>query len=201
MGRPAKQANGVTNSDTNTKAVSTKYHHGDLHAAALNSARVAVAANGRGSLTMRSMATSLGVTHAALYRHYESIDALVDEVAAQWLGQLLVGDSTTQGNDTATQLVDRYVHAALAEPHLYHCAIESAAQRTPLAMKALTEVRDHAAKVFAADWPQDSTRVSVLRVMHTWGTMHGLLDLHRLGMIDLPDHQVANYILRTSLPR
>jgi AcrR family transcriptional regulator len=182
------------NASLTAQASPTKYHHGDLRTAALHAAAAAIAADGRDTLTIRALATSLGVTHAALYRHFESVDALIDEVAAHWLNQLVVPE-----NDTAKLLVDRYVCLAIQSPHLYRCSMDSAAQRLPLTSQALMNVRDLAAAVFAAAWPADSSRATMLRVMKTWGTMHGLLDLYRLGMIDLPGHKIADYIARTSL--
>lgn len=55
------------------------FHHGNLRQALVDAALAAPDIEG---LSLRQIATGLGVTAAAAYRHFESRDALLDEVAA-----------------------------------------------------------------------------------------------------------------------
>jgi AcrR family transcriptional regulator len=175
-------------------ALPSNYHHGDLRTAAMVAANVAIDTSGRSDLTIRSLAQTVGVSHAALYRHFPSIDVLVDEVAASWLSALV--DHT---DDLPEQFIARYARMAIGQPHLYRCAIECASNKQPRSSTAMTQLRDHAAEIFRRQFPNDSPGEIVLRVMRVWGTLHGLVDLHRLGMIALPEHHVVNYIARTAL--
>jgi AcrR family transcriptional regulator len=183
----------MTKGDDDT-APPSNYHHGDLRNAALAAASIALDASGRGNLTMRSLAHTIGVSHAALYRHFASMDLLVDEVAARWLSALV--DHT---DDAPEQFITRYARMAISQPHLYRCAIECASNKQPQASTVMSQLRDHAAKLFGGAFPNDSPGQIVLRVMRVWGTLHGLVDLHRLGMIALPERQVVPYITRTAL--
>jgi AcrR family transcriptional regulator len=62
---------------------STRYHHGSLHDAALEAAGKEIDAHGHVAFTMDRVAKRLGVTPAALYRHYKNRDAILRE----WLWQ------------------------------------------------------------------------------------------------------------------
>lgn len=54
-----------------------------LSAALVHEARLLVEAGGHEALNLRALAARLGVTQPAMYRHFESRDALLDAVAAQ----------------------------------------------------------------------------------------------------------------------
>lgn len=57
------------------------YHHGNLRAAALERAAQLAADGGTGALSLRQLARDLGVSPAALYRHFADKDALLDGLA------------------------------------------------------------------------------------------------------------------------
>jgi AcrR family transcriptional regulator len=69
-------------------ATNHKYRHGDVHGAALRAAREAVAADGAAALSLRAIARTIGVTHAALYRHFPDREALLVELGIDALQQL-----------------------------------------------------------------------------------------------------------------
>jgi AcrR family transcriptional regulator len=53
------------------------FHHGDLRAALVLAAFRAIERRGHESLTLRAVAQDVGVTQPAMYRHFESRDALL----------------------------------------------------------------------------------------------------------------------------
>jgi AcrR family transcriptional regulator len=59
------------------------YHHGDLGSAALSEALVVMAERGARGVTFAEVARRLGVSAAALYRHYAHPQALLAAVAAE----------------------------------------------------------------------------------------------------------------------
>lgn len=61
----------------------TSYHHGDLRNAALAAAREVVEQRGHDALVMRELASSLGVSIAALYRHFSDRNHLLLALADQ----------------------------------------------------------------------------------------------------------------------
>lgn len=64
------------------------YHHGNLRAAALERAAQLAADGGTGTLSLRQLARDLGVSPAALYRHFADKDALLDGLAQRALAAL-----------------------------------------------------------------------------------------------------------------
>ncbi len=60
------------------KKPASRYHHGDLRAALLGTAWNMVAKNGVDSLSLRSIADALGVSHAAPAHHFPDKHALLD---------------------------------------------------------------------------------------------------------------------------
>jgi AcrR family transcriptional regulator len=163
------------------------YHHGDLKVSALAFATKLVHDHGVEALTLRKLAEKAEVSHAALYRHFKDRNALLDEVAAQWL-RTLVGklNETT----TVAEALQTYVAYALSSKELYRLAFSMVASANALHTKtAMTELRDIAAKIFVVDgMSEDHVRDRVLAV---WSTMHGMIDLHWHGLIRARSQRAA----------
>lgn len=64
---------------------SKRYHHGDLYRALLEAA---VKAPDLEQISLRELASGLGVSAAAVYRHFDSREALLAELAAIGIAQL-----------------------------------------------------------------------------------------------------------------
>src|SRR5581483_7098288 len=64
------------------------YHHGDLGAALRDAARAILEEEVIAGLSLRSVARRAGVSHAAPYRHYANVDALLADVAAAGFAEL-----------------------------------------------------------------------------------------------------------------
>jgi AcrR family transcriptional regulator len=71
--------------------VTTKraYHHGDLRAAVLKAAAAEIERRGFETLSLRELASLIGVAHSAPYRHFADRDALLAALAAQGFAELL----------------------------------------------------------------------------------------------------------------
>ena len=69
-------------------STSERYHHGDLRRALIAAALRAVEREGLAGLTLRSIASDVGVSHAAVYRHFTDKQALVTAVAVEGVGAL-----------------------------------------------------------------------------------------------------------------
>jgi len=67
---------------------SDRYHHGDLRRALIAAALHVVEREGLAGLTLRRVASDVGVTHAAVYRHFKDKQALVTAVAVEGAGAL-----------------------------------------------------------------------------------------------------------------
>ncbi len=64
-------------------STSGRYHHGDLRRALIEAAVALVEREGTAGLTLRRVAGEVGVTHAAVYRHFKDKQALVDALAVE----------------------------------------------------------------------------------------------------------------------
>ncbi|NOX51786.1 MAG: TetR/AcrR family transcriptional regulator [Gammaproteobacteria bacterium] len=64
------------------------YHHGDLMAAIRSTALKFIAARGSVEFTMRELSADIGVTHGALYSHFNNKQALLEDLAVTSLQTL-----------------------------------------------------------------------------------------------------------------
>lgn len=100
------------------------YHHGNLKEALIEAARRFIAERGLGGFTLVDAAKLVGVTPAALYRHFRGREALVEEVAFRGYGQLaerlaraLAGPGTPL--ERFTRMGETYLDFAEKEPGYY----------------------------------------------------------------------------------
>ena len=100
------------------------YHHGNLKEALVEAARRFIAERGLGGFTLVDAARLVGVTPAALYRHFRGREALVEEVAfrgfkdlAERLGRALRGSGTPL--ERFTRMGEAYLTFAEQEPGYY----------------------------------------------------------------------------------
>ena len=102
------------------------YHHGNLKRALLDAALERIAAEGAPSFTLRELATRVGVTHPAAYRHFEDKRALLVAIALEGLAELeesLVRVAEEQRGAArsirVTEIVRAYVAFARTRPAHY----------------------------------------------------------------------------------
>jgi len=100
------------------------YHHGNLKEALIEAAQRFIAERGLGGFTLADAAKLVGVTPAALYRHFRGRDALVAEVAFRGFGQLaerLGRALQSQGTplERFTRMGEAYLAFAEQEPGFY----------------------------------------------------------------------------------
>jgi AcrR family transcriptional regulator len=91
------------------------YHHGNLRDAILAASASAIARDGIGGLSLRAIATDLGVSHTAFRRHFGSREGLLNALAVQgnrWLGDEL----RAAGKGSFRDVGVAYVRFALTRP-------------------------------------------------------------------------------------
>src|SRR3712207_651443 len=100
------------------------YHHGNLKEALIEAAQRFIAERGLGGFTLADAAKLVGVTPAALYRHFRGREALVAEVAfrgfsqlAERLGRALQSQGTPL--ERFTRMGEAYLAFAEQEPGFY----------------------------------------------------------------------------------
>ncbi len=101
------------------------YHHGDLRAALLAEAAAMIAEGGAASVTMRALGQRLGVSRAALYRHFADKTALLVAVAAAGFNRLsdrlqtLDAGTPRSSVERLRRMGEEYVRFALENPAHY----------------------------------------------------------------------------------
>jgi AcrR family transcriptional regulator len=92
------------------------YHHGNLRAAILAAAASVIARDGVGALSLRSIATDLGVSHTAFRRHFGDREGVLNALAVQGNRRLAeeLGAAATGGDFLEVGVA--YVRFALANP-------------------------------------------------------------------------------------
>ncbi|WP_394843598.1 TetR/AcrR family transcriptional regulator [Pendulispora brunnea] len=182
------------------KKAAGAYHHGNLREAIVAAATKIVNDEGPLELTIRSVAVQLGVTHAAVYHHFEdrtAILAAVAEAAFVQLGEAIALRQAALGETALERFAASglaYVSFAVKHPRLYGVMFgPEAAERH--AYPALAEA---AARVFellrgsiaasqkdgmVAEGSPDE------HALFAWSAVHGLASLivgRQLGQLQLP---------------
>lgn len=101
-----------------------RYHHGDLRQALIAGALTMVAEVGHHAVSLRDLARRLGVTHAAVYHHFGTRDALLVEVAASGFATLNkelsgVAERSSLPLDRLAAVTKTYAAFALSQASLY----------------------------------------------------------------------------------
>ena len=96
------------------------YHHGNLRETLLAAADVVLATKGAAGLTLRDVARAAGVSHAAPYHHFASLDDLLAAVATRGFDRLSEAMAPTVAvadtKERLLQIGEAYVRWALANP-------------------------------------------------------------------------------------
>jgi AcrR family transcriptional regulator len=122
-----------------TRKPASRYHHGDLRRALLEEALQMIHREGVAGLTLRGIGARLGVSRAALYRHFADKHALLMAVAAEGFRMLRVETAATFPADRQTvsafaDMAVAYVGFALRHPSHYRVMFGGSlddAQATP----------------------------------------------------------------------
>jgi AcrR family transcriptional regulator len=165
------------------------YHHGDLHGAALSAALELLEQGNVDAVSMRAVASKVGVTHRALYRWFPDREALLLELAATGFQRL--ADALGQPSDMIVQEVPPshfttcYLRFALSRPHLYRLSMSQS--RTSLALclrlkAATTAVIETCQRVLGSQF--EARRDDIITL---WALLHGLYDLYSNGLIAARD--------------
>ena len=96
-----------------------RYHHGDVRGEAVGAALGITEVDGPDAVTMRAVATAVGVDHRAIYRHFTDRDRLLAEVAAVGFRDLLSELVRSDGEAGLKRDFTASIRFALARPHLY----------------------------------------------------------------------------------
>lgn len=159
------------------------YHHGNLREDALRLAIAHIEEHGASTLSIRGLATALGTAHRALYNHFTDRAALLATIAEAGFQDLARQTETTQ---SASAFASAYLDFALSRHHLYNLMMSQSTDAMAANNGLNAAVQDLitiASRVLssAASGATQSRR----DVMRVWMLLHGGINLHTNGMLQL----------------
>lgn len=177
---------------TSDKPEKTSYHHGDLRTALVLHAVKLIHARGDLNFSLRDLATEIGVSHVAVYRHFADKAALLNAVAVHGFGLLAqaMRDAGEGWNrDPEQQLVRQgaaYVTMAVRYPGHFAAmfAPQTAKSGQSPELQAVAEVayqllaQTVARRLQATQLPSAHVHTEALRC---WALVHGLACLQLSG--------------------
>lgn len=184
------------------------YHHGDLKNALIQAGLTILSQEGIQALSLRKVAKSAGVSHAAPYAHFTDKQALVAAIAAEGYKKLYEQVSAVaqaNAHDPRAKLIETawaYVQFALQYPdhfkvtfsgvveheHDYPDYLEQAKKNFALMVEVVTACQAHHLL------PQGDTELLVIGI---WSGIHGLI--HLLLGNQLPGSALTRYSAREML--
>ncbi|HEU4412090.1 MAG TPA: WHG domain-containing protein [Polyangiaceae bacterium] len=180
------------------------YHHGDLRRAVLDAAVVILAELGVEGFTLREAARRVGVTHRAVYRHFEDKRSVLASVAEEGYRELeaemrgaIERSGACEPEDRLVVLCEGYVRFARRERARYQIMFGprlNADERFPAleaAVRGTLRVVSHELKLAGPDAPPLARRDAGITL---WSTVHGFASLHLAGRVPLSDRHVARYV-------
>ena len=161
------------------------YHHGDLRGALLDAGLRLLRARSVDSLSLRELAREVGVSAAAIYRHFPDKNALMAALAVEGLERLAkVQRQATRsaGGGKAGFLASgmAYVRFAVDNPALFRLVFSAAQQGDPLEAQpdsvsaALGDLRRHIEALMPEGSPGAERKAAAL---HAWALVHGIAQL------------------------
>lgn len=159
--------------------------------AIIETALTHIEAHGLDALSMRTLATDLGVTPNALYRYFPSKTelsfALSDEAGRILLTELQVAVQGLGMLDAVRATAQAYLHFARTRPALYaikmsHC--KSGGEEPPSHAQVWAFVLSFT-EGLDTRWDREDLALSL------WAALHGLVELNRADMLDGRDAQAT----------
>lgn len=186
------KTSGSTPHPVKKKQQSTAYHHGDLRAALLKAARKALEAGASEKISLKALATRLGVSQSAPYRHFSRRESLLAAVATDGFQQFQSEIHRASEADGPEPALERcclaYLSFSRRNPGLYRLMFASELlhrdQDEPLQQSAKLAFRELLARVQSAVPSQTPATAAWI-----WMTMHGLAMIEMAGLLLGPASQ------------
>lgn len=176
-----------------------QYHHGNLKSKLLEEAVTLISQDGLENLSLRRLATQCGVSHNAIYRHFDSKERLIDACRAYVMQELTrTLELTLSGLDeslpqTMEQLGTAYLDFYMRNPTYFSAYFRNASQKLTFSLEAIEgnyppfSVFRRVAVAIAEKQgiPQDEARWRFLRY---WTMLNGMFAMWISSNVELPEN-------------
>ena len=163
------------------------YHHGNLRETLLAAADAVLARQGATGITLRDVAKAAGVSHAAPYHHFASLDEMLAAVAergfAQLAGAMAVPAGESDPRERLLQICEAYVNCARSHPAQFRLMFGPLLARKHEFPALKTAAEGAFAQLLAASTALDAGRGPELALLG-WSLAHGLSNLLIDGAFD-----------------
>jgi len=203
------------------------YHHGDLKEALISSARKILTEQGADALSLRAIASDVGVSHMAPYAHFKNKKVLFQSIAAGGFRELsdkmlLDSQDLSKAQDLILAYGATYVEFALDNPQLYRLMLgqventgrrnQSVSNQTDLGISLMSPVVSSELEVsstrpfrllhdaFARANKQDNDIQVKAQAVGAWAMVHGMAALIIEGHFTIPDTMsVKDFLTMTAV--
>lgn len=163
------------------------YHHGNLRETLLAAADAVLARQGATGITLRDVAKAAGVSHAAPYHHFASLDEMLAAVAERGFAQLAMAMAAPAGEsdprERLLQICEAYVNCARSHPAQFRLMFGPLLARKHEFPTLKTAAEGAFAQLLAASTALDAGRGPELALLG-WSLAHGLSNLLIDGAFD-----------------
>jgi AcrR family transcriptional regulator len=186
----------------NIKPEKRGYHHGDLRAALIDTGMRLIEFSEADQLSLRQVAREVGVSAAAVYRHFPDKDAFLAALAEEGLNRLGAAQRQAAadvgyGSEGFNASGRTYVRFALKHPALFKMIMSHTPQVDHFAANAdsvsspMRWLRSSVAALAPEEATPEQLRSAALRA---WSKVHGLAMLMLDGQIE-PDDSLIEAVL------
>lgn len=153
------------------------YHHGNLRNELIGKAIQIIETYGPGSINLRDLSNSAGVSRAAPYRHFENKAHLLTAVAARGFQLLEEACANTPQAIPADKLKDicrKYLKFAVSNPGLYAVMFDPERFRHPVRdeLRSASDGAFSKLEAILLDFPDKTP--ALLNAGAVWAMVHGL---------------------------
>lgn len=163
-----------------TDTTKAPYHHGDLPAALLRSARTMLEEDGIASLKLRAVTRHAGVSATAAAPHFGNLTGLLSALAAEGFAELADAMSPERASERR-DIALAYVRFAIANPGLFTLMFRSdAIDRQDAGLQtASARAFDRLSSLASAG----QTKSRAATMVGLWGKVHGVAVLAVDGLL------------------
>jgi AcrR family transcriptional regulator len=160
------------------------YHHGDLKRALLEAALGAIESNGVDSLSLRRISEQVGVTPNAVYRHFNSKEALLVAMSDYGFEQLATAFESTKDQDL-NSIGQAYIEFGVGNPWLYRLMFSGRRISTPRHEDRSFSILQSSIR---NQMGADATEEEVLQEsINAWAYVHGMVMLVLDGIVQIEE--------------
>lgn len=191
-------------SSSEAQSKERSYHHGDLKSALIDAALQILDTRGIEALSLRALASEVGVSHMAPYAHFKNKTELFQAIAASGFQSLTRRMQAVQDENNAIELIlnygTQYIEFAIANPALYKIMLSQTQTAPEMTMELQQASKEpHALLVQAFEKLPNANSPANLQAQGAWAMVHGLSALITDGHLLIPDGMsVKQYLAATS---